>query len=292
MVPGHESSGTIVCIGPGVTTLKSGDRVAIEPILPCRSCSFCREGAYHLCTGLVYGGTPVRDGTLSKYFVLPDYLCCLLPFNVSLQEGALVEMLATAVHVVRESKIQSGTSVAIFGAGPLGLLCSAVARASGAAEVIVIDNLASVVAVAAEYGATMVVNAGDTIPAVIARHSVVHWLPEGGVDVMIDTGGVVQSDQTAIYMVKHGGIYVLPGIWLEKVHSPETKLGRKEIHVLRCLRYASGDYSKAVQLMASGKVDVKKLVSVIFKFMDANAAYAAQVQYPFKKVLIAGPEDE
>lgn len=292
MVPGHESAGTVVCIGPGVKTLKSGDRVALEPILPCRSCSSCREGAYHLCTNLVYGGTPARDGTLSKYFVLPDYMCCVLPFNVSLQEGALVEILATAVHAVRESKIQFGTSVVIFGAGPLGLLCCAVARASGATQVVVVDNLASVVAVATEYGATMVVNAGDTIPAVIARHSMIHWLPKGGVDVMIDTGGVVQSDQTAIYIVKHGGTYVLPGIWLEKVHSPETKLGTKEIHVLRCLRYASGDYDRAVQLMGSGKVDVKKLISVIFKFMDADAAYAAQMQYPFRKVLIEGPEDE
>lgn len=292
MVPGHESAGTVFCIGPAVTTLKIGDRVALEPILPCRSCSFCLAKTYHLCTGILYAATPARDGTLSKYYVLPEYLCAVLPASVSLKEGALVESLATAVHVVRESKVSSGSSVVIFGARPLGLLCCAVARACGAAEVVVIDNLASHVAIAKEYGATTVVNAGDTMPMVIARHSRIHWLPDGGVDVMIDTGGVMQSDKTAIHLIKHGGTYALPGIWLEKIHSPETKLGQKEIQVLRCLRYATGDYKRAIFLMESGKVDVKKLISTNFKFMDAGAAFSAQVQYPFKKVLIEGPEDE
>lgn len=292
MVPGHESAGTVICTGPAVTTLKIGDRVALEPILPCRSCSFCLTKTYHLCTKILYAATPARDGTLSKYYVLPEYLCAVLPASISLKEGALVETLATAVHVVRQSKVSPGSSIVIFGARPLGLLCCAVARACGAAGVVVIDNLASHVSIAKEYGATTVVNAGDAMPVVIAKHSRTHWLPNDGADVMIDTGGVVQSDKTAIYIVKNGGTYALPGIWLERDHSPETKLGKKEIRVLRCLRYATGDYKRAIFLLESGIVDVKKLISTNFKFMDAEAAFAAQAQYPFKKVLIEGPEDE
>lgn len=209
-----------------------------------------------------------------------------------MNEGALVEILATAIHVICESKVSSSTSVVIFGARPLGLLCCAVARVCGATKVVVVDNLTTDVAVAKEYGATTVVNTGDTMPIVIARHSHIHWLPDGGVDVMIDTGGVVQSDKTAIHLVKDGGTYALPGIWLEKVHAPETKLGSKEIHVLRCLRYATGDYKRAVSLLESGKIDVKRLISTSFKFVDAEMAFATQAQNPFKKVLIEGPADE
>lgn len=292
MVPGHESAGTVVSVGPEATAVQPGDCVVLEPILPCRSCSFCRNILYHLCTKIVYAATPARDGTLSKYYVLPDYLCAVLPAGISLREGALVEILATAVHAVQESKVSPGSSVVVFGARPLGLLCCAVAQACGAAEVVVIDNHASAVVAAMEHGATRVINAADAVPAMIVKHSLLHWLPEGGVDVMIDTGGVVQSDQTAIHMIKHGGIYVLPGMWMEKVHLPETKLGSKEINVLRCLRYATGDYQKALYLMESGKVDVKKLISRSFKFMNADAAYSAQIEYPFKKILIEGPEDE
>lgn len=292
MVPGHESAGTVVCVGPEATAVQPGDCVALEPILPCRSCSFCRETTYHLCAKILYAATPARDGTLCKYYVIPDYMCAVLPANVTLREGALVEILATAVHAVQESNISPGSNVVIFGARPLGLLCCAVARACGAAEVVVIDNHALAVVEALEHGATRVMNAADVAPEVIVRHCLVKWLPEGGVDVMIDTGGVVQADQTAIHMVKHGGIYVLPGMWMEKDHSPETKLGSKEIKVLRCLRYATGDYQKALYLMESGKVDVRKLISRDFKFMNADAAYLAQIEYPFKKMLIEGPEDE
>ncbi|KAK9334586.1 chaperonin 10-like protein [Lipomyces starkeyi] len=116
MVLGHESAGVVAEVGSGVTSLKVGDRVALEPGIPCRYCAHCKAGYYNLCADMKFAATPPYDGTLCRYYVLPEDFCVKLPDTVSLEEGALVEPLSVAVHVSRLAKITPGSSVIVFGA--------------------------------------------------------------------------------------------------------------------------------------------------------------------------------
>lgn len=156
MVLGHESSGTVVSVGSSVTTLKEGDRVAMEPGICCRRCVRCKEGNYNLCLDMRFAATPPYDGTLAKYYVLPEDFCYKLPEHVSLQEGALMEPLAVAVHVTKQSRIRNGDSVVVFGAGPVGLLCCAVAKAFGAGKVVAVDIQKGRLEFASEFAAMAV----------------------------------------------------------------------------------------------------------------------------------------
>lgn len=139
MVLGHESAGTVVSVGPKVKTLKVGDRVALEPGYPCRRCDPCLSGHYNLCPEMHFAATPPHDGTLAGFYSTPEDFCYKLPEHVSSQEGALVEPLAVAVHIVKQAKIKPGQSVVVMGAGPVGLLCCAVVKAYGASKIVSVD---------------------------------------------------------------------------------------------------------------------------------------------------------
>jgi D-xylulose reductase len=139
MVLGHESAGIVHTVGSAVTGLKVGDRVAMEPGVPCRRCVRCKDGKYNLCPDMKFAATPPYDGTLARYYVLPEDYCFKLPENVSMEEGALIEPTAVAVHITRQAAIKQGDSVVVFGAGPVGLLCCAVAKAYGAQKIVTVD---------------------------------------------------------------------------------------------------------------------------------------------------------
>lgn len=110
MTLGHESAGTISEVGPAVTRVKVGDRVALEPGAPCRHCEPCLSGFYNLCIDMHFAATPPYDGTLTGFYVAPEDFCYKLPEHVSLQEGALVEPLAVAIHIVRQAAVTPGQS--------------------------------------------------------------------------------------------------------------------------------------------------------------------------------------
>lgn len=133
---GHESSGTIVEVGSAVKNVQVGDRVAIEPGVPCRRCDYCRSGQYNLCADTVFAATPPWDGTLSKYYTVAADYVYPLPEHLSMEEGALVEPMAVAVQVAKVADLRANQVVVVFGCGPIGLLCQAVAKAYGAKTVI------------------------------------------------------------------------------------------------------------------------------------------------------------
>ncbi len=154
MVLGHESAGIVHEVGDKVTTLKVGDRVAMEPGIPCRRCVRCREGKYNLCPEMAFAATPPYDGTLARYYTLPEDFCFKLPEKMSLEEGALMEPTAVAVHITRQAGIKVGQSVVVFGAGPVGLLCCAVAKAYGATKIVTVDINEERMQFALKYAAT------------------------------------------------------------------------------------------------------------------------------------------
>lgn len=140
MVLGHEGAAIVSKVGKNVTTLKPGDRVAVEMQVPCRVCILCKSGRYNLCEEMRFGSCPPEDGCLSEYFVhYPDF-CFKLPDSMTLEEGALVEPLSVGLHACRRANVVLGSTVVIFGSGPIGLVTVVVAKSMGASKVLITGN--------------------------------------------------------------------------------------------------------------------------------------------------------
>lgn len=292
MVLGHESAGTIVSVGSAVKSLKAGDRVAIEPGSPCRRCEPCLSGKYNLCIDMHFAATPPFDGTLAGFYTSPEDFCYKLPEHISLQEGALIEPLAVAVHIVKQAEIKPGQSVVVMGAGPVGLLCCAVAKAYGASQVVAVDIQPSRLEFAASYAATHTF----TPTRVPAEENAARLLKEVGLpvgaDAVIDASGAEPSIQASIHVVRRGGVYVQGGMGKPDINFPIMTLCTKEVTCKGSFRYGSGDYKLAVDLVGSGKVDVKKLITGTVKFQDAEQAFKDVKAGTGIKCLIAGPNEK
>lgn len=213
MVLGHESSGVIHSVGSAVKTLKAGDRVAMEPGIPCRRCVRCKDGHYNLCADMAFAATPPFDGTLAKYYSLPEDFCYRLPDNVSLEEGALVEPASVGVHICRMAKVVPGESVVVFGAGPIGLLCCKVAReVFGATKVVAVDVNEERLKFAQGYAATHVFRSAKATPEENAKKLIEEAGLGIGADVVIDASGAEVCIQTAIHVARVGGRFTQGGM--------------------------------------------------------------------------------
>jgi D-xylulose reductase len=214
MVLGHESAGTVHAVGAGVHHLRPGDGVALEPGVPCRRCARCREGRYNLCPAMAFAATPPYDGTLARYYRLPADFCHALPRGTPLQHGALMEPAAVAVHVCRQAGVTSGTrSVVVFGAGPIGLLCCAVARAFGAAEVVCVDINEERAQFAARYAGARIFRTDRGKTAKENGAALVRECGLGlGADAVVEATGAAVCAQTGIWALRTGGTYCQAGM--------------------------------------------------------------------------------
>ncbi|KAE8363644.1 D-xylulose reductase A [Aspergillus caelatus] len=288
MVLGHESSGVISKVGSAVTTLKVGDHVAMEPGIPCRRCEPCKAGKYNLCEKMAFAATPPYDGTLAKYYVLPEDFCYKLPENINLQEAAVMEPLSVAVHIVKQANVAPGQSVVVFGAGPVGLLCCAVARAFGSPKVIAVDIQKGRLEFAKKYAATATFEPSK-VPALENANRIVNENDLGpGADIVIDASGAEPSVHTGIHVLRPGGTYVQGGMGKNEITFPIMAACTKELNVRGSFRYGSGDYKLAVNLVASGKVSVKELITGVVNFEDAEQAFQEVKAGKGIKTLIAG----
>lgn len=288
MVLGHESSGVISAVGSSVRTLKEGDRVAMEPGIPCRRCEPCKAGKYNLCENMQFAATPPNDGTLAKYYVLPEDFCYKVPESISLQEAAVMEPLGVAVHIVRQAAVSPGQSVVVFGAGPVGLLCCATARAFGAAKVIAVDIQAGRLNFAKQYAATATFEPAKTTPAENAQRLVDENDIAPGADAVIEASGAEPSVHTGIHALRAGGTYVQGGMGRSELTFPIMAACTKELNIRGSFRYGSGDYKLAVGLVASGKINVKDLITGTVDFHNAEQAFKEVKVGKGVKTLIAG----
>ncbi|PYH91272.1 putative D-xylulose reductase A [Aspergillus ellipticus CBS 707.79] len=288
MVLGHESSGVVCKIGSAVTSLKVGDRVAMEPGVPCRRCEPCKMGKYNLCEKMAFAATPPYDGTLAKYYVLPEDFCYKLPESITLQEAALMEPLGVAVHIVKQAVVNPGQSVVVFGAGPVGLLCCTVAKAYGASKIIAVDIQKGRLEFAKKYAATAIFEPAKATPSANARQIIEENDLGSGADVVIDASGAEPSVHTGIHVLRTGGTYVQGGMGRSEITFPIMAACTKELNIKGSFRYGSGDYKLAVSLVSSGKVNVKELITGIVNFEDAERAFEEVKSGKGIKTLIAG----
>jgi L-iditol 2-dehydrogenase len=287
-VLGHESAGIVVSCGEGVKSLSIGDRIAVEPGVGCTSCEDCRAGKYNLCSDMKFAATPPYDGTLTKYYRVPEECCFKLPSSVSMGDGALIEPLAIAVHCCKLAGDMQGKSVTVFGAGPVGQLCGSVARAFGAGTVLVADIVASRLDFALQKGATHVYEMQKTSCQENAAQ-LLESSGQSGSDIVIDATGAQPCIETGIEVLKRGGVFVQAGLGQPKITFPVGLICDKEAIFRGSFRYGPGDYKLAIALVASGRVNLDGFVTRIFSFGEAQEAFETVLQKHGIKSVICGP---
>jgi L-iditol 2-dehydrogenase len=279
--PGHELAGEIVEVGAKVTNLKVGDRVSLEPGIPCRRCEWCKEGRYNLCADVKFMSYPRTQGGLRRYVVHPADLCFKLPEGLSTLEGALVEPVAVAVHATIGSGIQIGKKAAIIGSGAIGLVTLLSLRAMGIEEIAVIDVFDNRLQKAKELGATYVINGAQTDIVKEVKESFAGLGP----DYVFECAGNIKTASQTIYMVKRGGVVVIVGNVVGQTPINFQLCVNKNLTLKTTFRYCNV-FPVAIEAIASGRINAKKIVSNEFDFKDSMRAFETSLTE--KQSLIKG----
>lgn len=254
---GHEAAGEVVAVGPEVQALKPGDRVAVEPGIPCGACEPCVTGQYNLCRAVRFLGTPPVHGAYCEYLAVPEPFAHPLPETLSFDEGAMVEPLAIGLFAVDLGEVRPGQTVAVLGAGSIGLVTLMCAVAAGAGAVYVTEPLA--------YRREAALRLGATAAFDPTREDVVDRILEAtrgrGVDVVFEAAGAVEAHQQMPDVARAGGTVVPIGSCAEElVPLPLANFRRKGLQV-RFLRRFCHTYPRAIELARSGKANLKALVT-------------------------------
>lgn len=261
-VLGHELSGTITAVGKNVAASRIGQRVAVEPQRPCRVCKQCKEGRYNLCPNIIFYAVPHVNGAFAEYVIIQDDFAFELPDSISFEAGALLEPLSVAIWSCQRAEISVGTRVLIAGAGPIGVILAQTARAFGATEIIITDTVESRRVFALNHGATR---------AIDPTKESVHGLE---VDVFIDATGVGRAVYDGVKAVGPNGRVILVGMGDDDVLLPVDHIQSREIWVSGIFRYTN-TWPTAIELVASGKVDLDSLVTHRFTLDQVDEALAA-----------------
>lgn len=268
LILGHESSGTVVAVGEGVDDLPIGSTVALEPGIPCGACEQCRAGRYNLCPDVQFFATPPVDGTLCDYVVVPRAFAHPVPSHVSYDAAALVEPLSVGVWACQKANVRLGTRVLVTGAGPVGVMAALVARANGASEVTISDTNPVRLAKAAALGFTTVDPSSVSLPDVVTA------------DVLLECSGAAAAIDAGIRSVAPAGTVVLVGMSPSTmVELPVGVIQGRELWVTGTFRYAH-TYPTAIDLVASGRIDLDALVSHTFSLEEAQDALTQPARDP------------
>ena len=267
-VLGHEPGGTVVQAGKNVKHLKAGDRVALEPGKTCGHCEFCRTGNYNLCPDVVFFATPPVDGVFQEYVAHEADLCFKLPDNVSTLEGALIEPLAVGFHAAIQGGAKAGQTAVVMGAGCIGLVTMMALKAMGVSRVYVADIMEKRLQKALELGADGVINASQSDAVEAVRK-----LTGGrGCDLAIETAGTQATTVQTIHMTKKGAVIVLVGYSRSgEMTLPMSLALDKELTFKTVFRYRH-IYPMAIEAVASGKVNLKGIVTDVFGLDEVQKA--------------------
>lgn len=252
---GHEFAGIVVELGDGVTDLRVGDRVVVEPYIVCGRCDACQQGRYNVCATLGFVGLSGGGGGFSRYVVAERRWVHPLG-ELGTDVGALVEPLAVAYHAVRLSGVKPGQTGLVFGAGPIGLVTAASLRAVGVEDVIIVEPAAVRKAKAPGAGATEVIDPreGDVIEAVME-------LTKGrGADVSFECAGIDAVLASAIQATRVGGTVVNLAIWGHDASVTMNNLVFREVNVVGSLAYCN-DHPDTIKLIQDGKVEPHQFIT-------------------------------
>ncbi|KAH8168537.1 alcohol dehydrogenase groES-like domain-containing protein [Sarocladium implicatum] len=275
---GHEAAGVVIRCGEGVTDLKPGDRVAVEPGVPCNNCFLCLDGKYNLCEDVQFAGVYPYAGTLQRFKAHPAKWLHKLPDSVSFAEGALLEPLSVVLHAIRQAHITLGTPVMVCGAGPIGLLALSAARASGAHPLVIAD-----------IEPTRLAFAKNLVPECSTYQVDTKLTPEQnaarirglfGSDeyvqprLVLECTGQESSVCTAAFVARRGGVVMVVGVGKSVMHNlPFMHLSLAEIDLRFINRYRD-TWPAGIACIAGSLIDVKALISHTLPLEQAKEGLA------------------
>ncbi len=266
---GHEGAGIVEAVGPQVTAVKPGDRIAVEPATPCWECDQCRIGRHHTCRKLLFLGCPGQlEGCLSEYIVMPETSCIKIKDGMSDDEAALSEPLSIGVYAVKKSVPMQGAKIGILGSGPIGLSVMLPALAQGAAKVYVTDPLDDRLALAEQLGATWTGNPekDDIESEIIAQEP-------GLLDCVFECCGEQSAVDSALKLLKPGGKLMMIGIpEVDDISFHMDFMRRKELCVQNVRRQCDC-VQTALDMIDDKLFDVNAMVTHTFSFADTKAAF-------------------
>lgn len=273
LILGHECAGTVEAVGDQVKNLHPGDRVVLEPGIPCGHCEFCKTGRYNLCPDVQFISCPPYQGAMRNYLTHPAHLAYKLPDEVSSLEGALVEPLCVGMHAAQLGGVQLGDTVVILGAGCIGLTTLAACKARSATKIIVTDLFQNRLDKALEMGADYVVNGReeDTVTRVME-------LTNGeGANVTFETAGNRVTAAQTESLTKRGGTIVIVGNVMGDTPMNFYKIAHKELVIKTVHRYRNV-FPLAVQAIAEKRIDIQKIATNCFAFDDGIQAFETSLK--------------
>ena len=272
---GHEGAGIVVSVGKGVTRVKTGDTVAIDPAMPCRECDQCHAGRHHTCRKLRFLGCPGQAaGCLSEYIVMPETSCFLLDGKLTPDHGSISEPLAIGVYAVKKSIDINGASVGIFGFGPIGMSVMLAAKAQGAVNFFVTDKIDERLSIALKEGSAFTCN--PLKDNVISR---IHKSAPLGLDVVFECCGQQEAIDQATDVLKPGGMLVVIGIpGFDRWSMSAETMRRSEIS-LQFIRRQVDCVEPTLGMMKSGMIKVENMVTHRFPFDHTKEAFDLVADY-------------
>lgn len=280
MILGHEAAGTIVAAGRDVKHLKVGDRVCAEPGIPDPNSKASKLGIYNLDPAVRFWATPPVHGCLISEVVHPAAYCYKLPDHVSFAEGAMVEPFAIGMQSAVKARIKAGDVAVVMGAGPIGTMVALAALAGGCARVLVADVAQPKLDIAGQYPGIKPINVrNENIRDVVMRETA-GW----GADIVFEATGAAEVLAGIAELACPGGAIVLVGMPAAGTATLDiVRIQTKELRLESVFRYANV-YDRAVEMIASGKVDLKPLISGTFAFKDAIKGFERAAQHNPKDV--------
>jgi len=272
---GHEGAGEVIAVGPAVQRVKPGDRIAIEPAMPCGECDQCKDGRPHTCRKLRFLGCPGQaDGCLSEYIVMPEHSCYRISDKLSYTEAAISEPLAIGLYAVNQSIPMEAATVGILGFGPIGMSVLLAAIAKGAKDIFVTDLVDERLQLATESGARWTGNPAksDVVLDVKRKEPLL-------LDVVFECCGKQEAIDQAVELLKPGGKLMVIGIpTFDRWSFPVDQMRHKEICVQN-VRRQNHTLEETLELMETGKIEVGKMTTHRFPFDHTREAFELVVSY-------------
>lgn len=272
---GHECAGIVEKTGSAVTTLKPGDRVAIEPAMPCFECDQCKAGRPHTCRKLKFLGCPGQaDGSMSEYIVMPETSCLKIADHMTYDQAAISEPLAIGVYAVNRSIEMKGANVGILGFGPIGMSVMLPAMAKGAENIYITDKIDGRLKIAGENGAKYAGNVDktDVVKEILD-------IEPKGLDVIFECCGQQDAVDQAFDLLKPGGKLMLIGIpEFDRWSLPVDKGRHKEVTITN-VRRQNGAVEEALEMLEKGTIDVSKMPTHRYSFEESKKAFDLVASY-------------
>jgi L-iditol 2-dehydrogenase len=282
LVLGHEVSGLVVDVGPGVDESRVGERVAIDPQRPCRRCRACKAGRSNLCPFMEFYATPPHDGTFCEYVTAPADQAYRVPDSLSDDSAALLEPLSVGLWAAHKASIGPGDRVLVAGAGPIGAMVAQAVRARGASDVVVTDFVDSRRERITSFGATR------------ALHPVADAAEIAGLeaDAFVDCSGATPAVLSGLTATRSGGTVVLVGLGAEQMPLPVQEIASRELSVTGVFRYID-TWPRGIALTTAGTVHLDDMVTARYPLEQVEDALNADSDpLSMKAVVVLTPTTE